>query len=465
MTLLDEIRKGEGERMEFKVELPEESMRYVDTVISYSNGAGGKLIIGVDDQRNIKGLSWEEMNDVEARVTSAVSDLCTPQIVPHFHRWNLDGKNVIEIRIHEGDKRPYHVKGKKWETTTIRVGSANRQASEAMIREMELHTSGKTFDGSRSDEGDLDEGKIKKLCEDLTEYGKRKFTRKDLVNLRVIKKDADGEYPTLAYSLLVGSNHPSYVTECASFKDTTKLIFLDKETIDGPVYKQIDKAVSFVLRHINVGIRLRKGSIANEDIFEMPEAAIRESIANALAHRSYMQIEGRTMVAVFSDRIEVTSQGTLPSGLTLEDALAGGTMSRNPILTNVFRTAGVTEGWGSGMEKMVKLCRSYGLNDPLFEKMGAMFRVTFYRPKEFDPTVGHGEAKRDSSGTNGDAVLKINDESVLEAIKNGKGQSIDSLIEETNLSRKSVVRAIQSLKELGRIERIGNNRNGHYKVK
>jgi len=463
MTLLDEIRKGEGENIEFKVELPDESIRYVDTIISFSNGAGGKMIIGVDDQRNIKGLSWDYMNIIESKVASAVSDLCVPQIVPHFHRWNLDGKNVIEIRIHEGDKRPYHLKGKKWETTFIRVGSANRQASEATIREMELHTSGKTFDGSRSDEGDLDESKIEKLCGDLTEYKKREFSRKDLVNLRVIKKDADGEYPTFAYSLLTGSDHPSYVTECASFKDTTKLVFLDKETIDGPVYKQIDKAVSFVLRHINVGIRLRKGSIANEDIFEMPEAAIRESIANALAHRNYMQIEGRTMVAVFSDRIEVTSQGTLPSGLTLEDALAGGTMSRNPILTNVFRTAGVAEGWGSGMEKMVKLCRSYGLKDPLFEKMGAMFRVTFYRPKEFDPTVGHGEAKRDSSDTEG-IVQKFNDELILNAIKAGKGQSINSLVEETNLSRASVERAVQSLKELGKIRRVGNKRSGHYEV-
>ncbi|MCL2712925.1 MAG: putative DNA binding domain-containing protein, partial [Methanomassiliicoccaceae archaeon] len=316
MTLLDEIRKGEGEKMEFKTELPEDSMRYVDTIISYSNGAGGKLIIGVNDQRNITGLSWEEMNDIESRVTSAVTDLCTPQIVPHFHRWNLEGKNVLEIRVHEGDKRPYHIKGKKWETTFIRVGSANRQSSEATVREMELRTSGRSFDGFRSEEEDLDEYEIKRLCEDLSEYKKREFTRKDLVNLRVIRKDADGEYPTIAYSLLVGSNHPSYVTECASFKGNTKSIFLDKETIDGPVHKQIDKALSFVLRHTNVGIRLQKRSIANEDIFEVPKDAIRESIANALAHRNYIQIEGRTMVAVFDDRIEVTSQGTLPPGLT-----------------------------------------------------------------------------------------------------------------------------------------------------
>jgi ATP-dependent DNA helicase RecG len=132
-------------------------------------------------------------------------------------------------------------------------------------------------------------------------------------------------------------------------------------------------------------------------------------------------------------------------------------------LRSLAFTVGVTEGWGSGMEKMIKLCRSYGLKDPLFEKMGAMFRVTLYRPKEFDPTVGHGEAKRDSSGTNG-AVQKLNDELVLKAIKDGKGQSIDSLVEETKLSRASVERAVQSLKELGKVKRVGNNRSGHYEV-
>ena len=54
--------------------------------------------------------------------------------------------------------------------------------------------------------------------------------------------------------------------------------------------------------------------------------------------------------------------------------------------------------------------------------------------------------------------------SVYEAIKNGKGESISSLIEETKLSRASIERAIQSLKELGKIKRVGNKRSGYYEV-
>ena len=464
MTLLDEIKKGEGEKMEFKAELPDDSMRYVDSIIAFSNGAGGKLIIGIGNTGNIIGVPWEELDSIENTVASAVTDLCRPQIIPHFHKWNLEGKNVLEIRIHEGNKRPYHIKGKKEETSFIRIGPSNRQPTTATIHEMELRTLGRSYDGFRSEEEGLDEDKIKKLCEDLTGYGIREFTRKDLINLQVIKKDADGEYPTIAYSLLVGSNNSSYVTDCACFKGTTKTYFLDKETFNGPIYEQIDKALSFILRHINIGLRLRKDSIAHEDIYELPKDAIRESLANAMVHRNYIQIEGRTMVAVFDDRVEVMSPGTLPPGLALEDALAGGMISRNPILAETFRTSGTIEGWGSGMGRMVEMCRSYGLKDPSFEKLGTHFKVTFHRPKEFDPAFGHGEAKKNTPSTNGSAVQKFNDELVLEAIKNGKGQSIESLVKETKLSRASVERAVQSLKELGIVKRTGNNRNGYYEI-
>jgi len=87
-----------------------------------------------------------------------------------------------------------------------------------------------------------------------------------------------------------------------------------------------------------------------------------------------------------------------------------------------------------------------------------------HRPKEFDPSAGHGEAKKSTSRTDGGAVRKLNEELVLRAIKNGNGQSIESLVKETKLPRTSVERALRLLKELKLIRRTGNNRNGCYEV-
>ncbi|MCL2711972.1 MAG: hypothetical protein FWD37_01690 [Methanomassiliicoccaceae archaeon] len=200
----------------------------------------------------------------------------------------------------------------------------------------------------------------------------------------------------------------------------------------------------------------------------MPEGAIRESVANAVCHRNYIQIEGRTLVAVFDDRIEVMSQGNMPSGLCLEEALAGGTMSRNPILTNVFRTAGVTEGWGSGMGKMRRLCREYGLKDPVFDNMGALFKVVLLRPKVFDPSFGPGEA--DNKGRDGKASavgidgLTPAETEVYKAILEGRFSTAESMARSYGLTDRTIKRATESLMSMGLIRRVGSKKTGRWEA-
>ena len=68
----------------------------------------------------------------------------------------------------------------------------------------------------------------------------------------------------------------------------------------------------------------------------VPREAYREAIANALVHRCW-DVNASINVRMFPDRIEVTSPGGLPDGITEEMYLAGGPfVARNPILANVF---------------------------------------------------------------------------------------------------------------------------------
>ena len=50
--LADEIKAGESANIEFKVEVPKRSEKYIKSVIAFANTAGGKIIIGVDDKSN-----------------------------------------------------------------------------------------------------------------------------------------------------------------------------------------------------------------------------------------------------------------------------------------------------------------------------------------------------------------------------------------------------------------------------
>ena len=95
----------------------------------------------------------------------------------------------------------------------------------------------------------------------------------------------------------------------------TKAIFVDRREFDGKVQEQIEEVFQFVLRNIHLGARFQ--GIYRQDVYEIPPDAIRELIINAVVHRSYLD-HGNIQVAVYDNRLEITSPGKLPMGQTIE---------------------------------------------------------------------------------------------------------------------------------------------------
>lgn len=80
---LEDIKCGESKNIEFKVQLPDDSKKYMKTIVAYANTSGGKIIIGVDDvTRSIVGVEPSSVFQIMDKIVNAVSDMCTPQIVP-----------------------------------------------------------------------------------------------------------------------------------------------------------------------------------------------------------------------------------------------------------------------------------------------------------------------------------------------------------------------------------------------
>ena len=83
-------------------------------------------------------------------------------------------------------------------------------------------------------------------------------------------------------------------------------------------------------------------------------------------------------VAIFDNRLEITNPGFLTFGLTLEAALSGVSKLRNRVIGRVFRELKLIEQWGTGLNRMISACKDQGLQPPLFEEIGASFRVTLF---------------------------------------------------------------------------------------
>lgn len=367
--LADEIKAGESVNIEFKREVPKKSEKYIKSVIAFANTAGGKIVIGVDDETHeIVGVDKNEVFKIMDGITNTISDMCYPQIFSNIGVDTIDGKSVIVIEVYPGASRPYYIKALGKEAGTyIRVSGTSRPADEAILKDLELQGTNHSFDEMVCVEQKYDEGKAEELCAAIKQYmveaartksEKEKVkdvTVQNLVNWGILKSIDGGTLaPTNAFVLLTNNTFPFAKIQCALFKGTERVVFIDKRDFEGPLYEQIEEAYEFVLKHINLGAEI--SGLVRTDAYELPTEAIREAIVNATTHRNFLD-RACVHVAVYDDRVEVTSPGMLYGGLTIEQIKEGGSKICNRCIAEVFSRMKIIESWGTGIKRMFSSCK------------------------------------------------------------------------------------------------------------
>jgi ATP-dependent DNA helicase RecG len=110
MNLLAQIQLGESKTLELKSELPQHD-QIAKTIVAFANTSGGKLLIGVDDARQVVGVSEEDVLTLPDRITSLIFDRCYPAILPEIYSANLADKLVLVVEIFRGNLLPYYPVG------------------------------------------------------------------------------------------------------------------------------------------------------------------------------------------------------------------------------------------------------------------------------------------------------------------------------------------------------------------
>lgn len=170
--LLDEIKLGESENVEFKSELPGKSEKYIKTIVAFANTSGGKLIIGVEDgTREIIGVQLEEIPTLIDKITNVISDMVTPQLIPAITSAQIEDKNIVIIEIFPGAARPYYISSLGQENGTfVRVNATTRLADAIMLKELQLQGRNQSYDETILPEKDLDPKAVKNLCDDMQKH-------------------------------------------------------------------------------------------------------------------------------------------------------------------------------------------------------------------------------------------------------------------------------------------------------
>ena len=387
---IEEILAGESKNVEFKENLPEKSIKYMKSVVAFANGTGGKIIFGIADKtREVVGFDKEDVFKKMDAIANAVSDSCEPAIIPDISLQTIDGKTVIVAEISEGRQRPYYIKALGREGGIyVRVAGTTRLADEYMVRELMFEGSSRYFDQALCSGLTITDEEIDALCKSMKEQAvKNAHTEGQKASIKDVGRqqlrswgiliERDGkDYPSNAYAILTGHGGLYVATQCGVFKGTTKAVFVDRREYTGPLWEQIEEAYQFVLRNIHLGATIV--GIYRQDIYEIPPDAIRELIVNAMVHRSYLD-HGMIQVAVYDNRLEITSPGKLPMGQTLERMKEGYSKIRNEALAHAFSYMNLIEHWGSGIPRIIEKVKAAGLREPEFIGGEVDLRINIYR--------------------------------------------------------------------------------------
>jgi len=404
-------------------------------------------------------------------ITNTISDMCYPQIFPNIGVDTIDGKCVIVIEIYPGASRPYYIKSLGKEAGTyIRVSGTSRPADEAILKDLELQGTNLSFDEMACVEQKYDAEAAETLCTAIknhmieaarTNSEKEKVkdvTVQNLVNWGVLK-NVDGTLaPTNAFVLSTNNTFPLAKIQCALFKGTERVVFIDKRDFEGPLYEQIEEAYEFVLKHINLGAEI--SGLVRTDAYELPTEAIREAIVNATTHRNFLD-RACVQVAVYDDRVEVTSPGMLYGGLTIEQIKEGGSKIRNRCIAEVFSRMKIIESWGTGIKRMFSSCKEYGIREPELLEIGDSFRVNLYRPSYNEV---HQSSPKSSPKSSPNDVNKTQQKILGMILENPEITQV-AMAEKLDITPRAVKKNIKELVEKGLVEREGSSRKGYWKLK
>jgi ATP-dependent DNA helicase RecG len=210
--------------------------------------------------------------------------------------------------------------------------------------------------------------------------------------------------------------------------------------------------------------------------FDYPLDAIREIVVNMIVHRDYRDSSG-SIIKIYDDRIEFYNPGKLYGGITIHDLLSENytSKSRNKLIARAFKEVGLIERYGSGIIRVRKICKDYGIKEPLFREISQGFEVILYKNTDKNKEIVTDKYKEIFTDKDTDSVVDNvvdnvvesvveNETNIIQLLKQNKGFSANELAQTLNKSERTIQRYLNSLIKKKIIIRIGPDKGGYWKV-
>lgn len=346
-----------------------------ETLVAMANSGGGQVLLGVSP-RNGKVQGVADVNTAVDTVFQAAL-LAEPVLVlPVPVAQPAARTQVLVITVPPGLPNVYNVGGRY----LTREGRHNQPFSARKLRELLVARGVLQFESRPIPDAslnDLDEAQVAAYLAHLDRP--QADWQQFLLQRGCLAMEGKKLRPTYAAILLFGKQPqrwlPNATILAARFPGVSFADEFIKSDISGTLPTQLQAAEQFLRQHIKMVVRMV--GLTHTETPEVPYEAVRELLVNAVAHRDYNVQGDNIHLYLFADRLEVSSPGTLPGPVTLDNLLVA-RYSRNAVIVQVLSDLGFVERLGYGLNRVVTAMKQNGLKPPYFQETGGAFRVTLY---------------------------------------------------------------------------------------
>lgn len=373
------VQEGESETVEFKKSTGQ-LRRAAETLCGMLNGHGGHALIGVTPAGRIIG---QEISDKTMREVAEMFRCFEPPATITQTRVNLGrGKEVFALEaVPNPEMRPYVFDGRPYQRVSSTTSLMPQATYQRLLTErMHSRTRWENYPADAYSLADLDHEEILRTARLGIASGRMPESTGSNVadilgRLDLLNKGNLNNAAAVLFGTRFMPDYPQCQLRMARFRGIDKSEFMDQRQIEGHAFRLLEEAMFFLRRHLPVAGRIVPGLFEREDEPLFPLEALREALVNAFCHRDYAIVGGSVSLAIFDDRLEIWSDGTLPFGLKPDDLKREHpSRPRNPLIANVFYLRGVIERWGRGTQKIVELCVRAGHPEPEFgEQVGSVW--------------------------------------------------------------------------------------------
>ena len=433
------IPKSEGFNVEFKSSF---NISVIETLVAFANSRGGKIFIGIRDDLKVSGviISQESVQNWINEIKSKTE----PSLIPDVEILEIEDKNIVILSISEYPIKPISVQNRFYK----RIGNSNHLMNVSEISDEHLKTLNTSWDYYIDPNHNIENISISKI-EDFID----KIEKKNDVSIKLSPIDfltkleliRDGKLTFGAYLLFCEDYNLITDVQIGRFK--SEITIIDSFSVSTDLFSEVNDLISFIKKHLMVEYIIT-GNPQRIERFDYPLEAIREIVINMIVHRDYRSTSS-SIIKIYDDRIEFYNPGKIYGDIKIEDIISGNYISqtRNKLIAKCFKEVGLIEKYGSGIKRVIELCREQGIKEPVFEEKSNGFVVKLYKNIILEKSTEKSTEK------------------IYELIKANPKITTKELMQELSLSQKGIEKNIAKLKKEELIKREGGRKAGYWQVK